>query len=210
MSTKAIEAKGLAKAVQNRAHPCRGVEAHRFRLRQGPGHDGHGSVGLGQVYADWWALSGLLRPDEGSVTALGQNLWSKGSSEIDLLPPRPLRVHLLQGFNLFPALTALQHGRDGFEVQRPHAGKGVRERSRIALEEVGLGKRMNQRPDSLSGGEKQRVAIGRAISKRPATAVRRRTDLGPRRRERTANGRPSLAACRHRSATAPSGHLRHP
>jgi putative ABC transport system ATP-binding protein len=35
------------------------------------------------------------------------------------------------------------------------------------LEEVGLGKRMNQKPSELSGGEKQRVAIARALAKQP-------------------------------------------
>jgi putative ABC transport system ATP-binding protein len=43
----------------------------------------------------------------------------------------------------------------------------ARKRARAALEEVGLGPRINQRPDSLSGGEKQRVAIARAIAKNP-------------------------------------------
>ena len=40
-------------------------------------------------------------------------------------------------------------------------------RARVALDEVGLGHRVNQRPSELSGGEKQRVAIARCLAKSP-------------------------------------------
>jgi putative ABC transport system ATP-binding protein len=111
------------------------------------------------------ALSGLLRPDEGQVTALGDNLWRKSSGAIDKFRLDHCGF-IFQGFNLFPALTALQQ----VEVVLKYKGmtrSQARARSIVALEEVGLGKRLHQRPDSLSGGEKQRVAIARAIAKDP-------------------------------------------
>jgi putative ABC transport system ATP-binding protein len=111
------------------------------------------------------ALSGLLRPDEGQVDALGENLWRKSSGKID-----KFRLDycgfIFQGFNLFPALTALQQVEIALKYQG-HPPAEARRKAKEALEEVGLGPRMNQRPSELSGGEKQRVAIARAIAKDP-------------------------------------------
>lgn len=111
------------------------------------------------------ALSGLLKPDEGSVLALGEPLWSYTSGRIDKFRLDHCGF-IFQGFNLFAALTAIQ------QVETVLKYQGVppeerRRRARIALEEVGLGARLNQRPAELSGGEKQRVAIARALAKQP-------------------------------------------
>ncbi|OXE35155.1 MAG: ABC transporter ATP-binding protein [Phenylobacterium zucineum] len=111
------------------------------------------------------ALSGLLRPDAGQVSALGENLW-------DLKPRRIDKFRLdhcgfiFQGFNLFGALTALQQVTTVLKYTglSPEA---ARARAITALEEVGLGPKLHQRPAELSGGEKQRVAIARALAKQP-------------------------------------------
>jgi putative ABC transport system ATP-binding protein len=111
------------------------------------------------------ALSGLLRPDEGTVRALNQDIW-------DLRPGKLDRFRLdhcgfiFQGFNLFSALTALQQVEIVLKYQG-HSRKEARERAANALMEVGLEAKLNQRPSELSGGEKQRVAIARAIAKDP-------------------------------------------
>ena len=111
------------------------------------------------------ALSGLLKPDEGEVMALGQDLWSRRPGRIDRFRLDHCGF-VFQGFNLFPALTALQ------QVTTVLKYKGVakrlaREMAMDSLAEVGLEPRAHQRPSALSGGEKQRVAIARALAKRP-------------------------------------------
>ena len=111
------------------------------------------------------ALSGLLLPDEGSVTALGEDLWSKPQARIDRFRLDHCGF-IFQGFNLFAALTALQQ----VTTILKYKGYDSREARAIAVEaltEVGLEPRMNQRPSELSGGEKQRVAIARCIAKKP-------------------------------------------
>jgi putative ABC transport system ATP-binding protein len=112
------------------------------------------------------ALSGLLRPDEGLVNALGQDLWSQGASRIDRFRLQHCGF-IFQGFNLFPALTALQQVTTVLKYQG-HSKKEARRIAIESLDEVGLKPRMNQRPAELSGGEKQRIAIARAVAKRPA------------------------------------------
>ncbi len=112
------------------------------------------------------ALSGLLEPDEGKVTALGaSSLWDLSSGRIDKFRLDHCGF-IFQGFNLFPALTAKQQVMTALKYQGASRSEAER-RAETALAEVGLSNKMNQRPSELSGGEKQRVAIARALAKNP-------------------------------------------
>jgi putative ABC transport system ATP-binding protein len=111
------------------------------------------------------AISGLLKPDGGEVTALGEPLWSLKKGAIDKFRLQHCGF-IFQGFNLFGALNARQQ----VETVLKYAGFPKEELGRIAetaLGEVGLSKLLRKRPEELSGGEKQRVAIARALAKNP-------------------------------------------
>jgi len=111
------------------------------------------------------ALSGLLKPDEGQVSALDQEIWGLRSGKLDRFRLDHCGF-IFQGFNLFSALTALQQVEIILKYQG-HPKKVAREKAANALMEVGLETKLNQRPSELSGGEKQRVAIARALAKDP-------------------------------------------
>ncbi len=164
MSRVALQAHGLIKSFKSgrsKIDVLRSVDFHanhgEVTLVMGPSGSGKSTLIA--------CLSGLQRPDEGKVTALGQDLWSLGAGRIDRFRLDHCGF-IFQGFNLFPALNAIQQ----VEVVLKYQGvprAEARERAVRALTEVGLKPRMRQRPSELSGGEKQRVAIARALAKAP-------------------------------------------
>ncbi len=110
-------------------------------------------------------LAGLTAPDAGRVNALGQDIWSLRPAARDTFRLQHMGF-VFQGSILFPALRAHEQ----IELVLGHMGiapQVARDRAMKALEDVGLGHRANLRPDALSGGEKQRVAIACALAKAP-------------------------------------------
>jgi putative ABC transport system ATP-binding protein len=164
MSRLALKAQGLVKGFKSgrtRVEVLRQVsfEAYHGEVSLVMGPSGSGKSTL------MACMSGLLRPDEGQVTALGQDLWRLPDGKIDRFRLDHCGF-VFQGFNLFPALRALQQVEVVLKYQGV-AGAQRRERSVRALTEVGLKPKLRQRPSELSGGEKQRVAIARCLAKSP-------------------------------------------
>lgn len=111
-------------------------------------------------------LSGLLHPDRGQVWALGQDLWQLTDLAREMFRLRYCGF-IFQGYNLFPSLTAQQQLEIVLRWGQGVSGREARRRAGEMLSVLGLARKAGLRPSQLSGGEKQRVAIGRALIKEP-------------------------------------------
>ena len=124
-----------------------------------------GSSGAGKTTL-LHVAGGLDLPDSGSVTVEGATITAMSDRQRTLFRRRRLGV-VFQGFNLLPTLTAWENVALPLLVGGvPHAE--VVERTERMMRLVQLAHRAEHRPEALSGGEQQRVAVARALLNDPA------------------------------------------
>ena len=115
-------------------------------------------------------LSGLLQPDTGRVLADDEgelrDVWTMTQKEREQFRLRTTGF-VFQGYNLFPALTARQQLEIVLKWGGYAQGSEARGRADEMLDVLGMTPNRHKKPAHLSGGEKQRVAIGRALVKNP-------------------------------------------
>ena len=131
------------------------IPARQFVAVAGPSGSGKSTL-LGLI-------AGLDRPTAGSITVAGREITRL--TEDDLARFRLDTIgYIFQSFHLVPTLTAAEN------VAVPLELAGERDalpRARGLLAELGLGDRTEHYPVQLSGGEQQRVAVARAVVRRP-------------------------------------------
>lgn len=147
-------------AVQALKPTSMSVEAGELVALLGPSGSGKSTLLL--------AISLIQPPTTGRIVIDGQTLYDNGPSGVDERAFRLRKIgFIFQQHNLIPFLTALENVALMLQLN----GLGRREASRRAkdlLDYLEMGHRADSLPARLSGGEQQRVAIGRALANEPA------------------------------------------
>ena len=159
-----IEVKNLEKTYKDAALEVHAVDGIDLSFKQGEfaaivGPSGSGKTTLLNL------LGGLDSPTNGEIKVDGQDIGQLNSSQ--LIDFRLKNIgFVFQAYNLIPVLTAKENVQFIMELQ----GKSKQERNDRAIDlltQVGLGDRVDARPNKLSGGQQQRVAVARALASKP-------------------------------------------
>jgi lipoprotein-releasing system ATP-binding protein len=114
-------------------------------------------------------LGGLDRPNQGTVRVAGTDLAPLRDRDLARFRSESIGF-VFQFHHLLPDFTALENVMMPLLIAGEAPG-GARGKATSLLERVGLGERLLHRPGELSGGEQQRVAVARAVVRRPALVL---------------------------------------
>jgi putative ABC transport system ATP-binding protein len=160
-----IDVKDIVKVYRRGTNQIRALDGVSLSVPRGQFLSIMGSSGSGK--STLLNLLGALDvPTTGSIVIDGQQVSTMPDELLSGF--RRLRLgFIFQFFNLLPTLTALENTVLP-ELLSGKARAEVEPRARLLLEQVGLQGRWSHRPDELSGGEMQRVAVARALLSEPA------------------------------------------
>ena len=166
--TLQLEARGLDKAFGAGAGRIAVLRGLDLEVRQGEMVAVTGRSGVGKTTL-LHVIGALDRPDAGSLRLAGE--------EVAQLPERDAAVFrnhnvgfVFQHHRLLPELTAVENASLPLRIRRT-ARRTAEARAAELLGELGLSGRLGHRPEELSGGEAQRVAVARALAGDPALLI---------------------------------------
>lgn len=105
-------------------------------------------------------IAGLIRPDAGRIKIRGETLFDS-EEKIDIPPEHRRLGYVFQEDRLFPHMSVSANLRYGAPPEGPES------HFNHIVDLLGIGHLLDRRPTNLSGGEKQRVSIGRALLANP-------------------------------------------
>jgi len=150
----------------------RALKGISFSVEQGQIAAVIGSNGTGKTTL-LRTISGLIAPDSGTVTWQGENLLSTKPEEL----ARMGVIHVPEGKSVIAQLSVRENLQLG-GVWRKEKRKTAEAINRVVDIFPRLGERMNQKADTLSGGERQMLALGRALVAAPKLLLLDEPSLG--------------------------------
>lgn len=157
-----IELKGINKTYRSGKVSFQALHGIDLSIAQGEfvaimGASGSGKSTLMHI------LGFLDRPDSGSYAFFGQDVTALTDDQLALLRNH-VAGFVFQQFHLLPRISALENA----ELPLIYAGKRhLKQKAREKMAEVGLAAKERNRPNEMSGGEQQRVAIARSLTNEP-------------------------------------------
>jgi putative ABC transport system ATP-binding protein len=163
-----LEAKGIVKllgAPPNEVKVLKGIDMqlHTGELTLLMGPSGSGKTTLLSI------LGCILTPTEGSLEVAGLKTQYMNKEQLAELRRKHVGF-VFQSYNLVPTLTAVENVMLALDL-RNLSGPGAYDNAASTLEAVGLGHRIKAMPSKMSGGEKQRVSIARALAGSPSVIL---------------------------------------
>lgn len=160
---KVIETKNLHKTYEG-VVPVHAVNNVSITIEEGEftaivGPSGSGKTTLLNI------IGGLDRPSQGQIRVNNTDISNLSNNQ--LIDFRLKNIgFVFQAYNLIPVLTAKENVEFVMLLQK--RSKGERDaRVKELMDAVGLGDRINNRPNQMSGGQQQRVAVARALASKP-------------------------------------------
>ncbi len=160
-----VKVQGLSKTYKMPAEEVHALREVSWEVRQGQAVAIMGPSGCGKSTL-LNLLGGVDRPSGGHVQVDGQDIGRMDERALEVYRLRRVGF-VFQFYNLIPSITAVEN----VELPMIMAGQSEsasRERAHGILGLVGLDHKANKRPEELSGGEQQRVAVGLALANDPA------------------------------------------
>lgn len=163
-----VEAEGIVKvlgAAPNEIKVLKGIDLqlHTGELTLMMGPSGSGKTTLLSI------LGCILSPTQGKLTVSGMKTHDMSKEQLANLRRKHVGF-VFQSYNLVPTLSAVENVMLALDL-RDLNGPDAYDQAADALEAVGLGHRIKAMPSKMSGGEKQRVSIARALAGSPSVIL---------------------------------------
>ena len=160
-----FELKNIEMTYEDNGTKINALKLKNLKVKDGEKVAFIGSSGCGKTTL-FNLISGMITPTKGNVIVEDIDITTLRENERDLFRANHIG-YIFQDFNLFPDFTVLQNVVLPMSFSKRYSKNEMEKEALNMLKRVGLESKKDQKVKTLSGGEKQRVAIARSIVNKP-------------------------------------------